>query len=156
MFDIYNTIVGTASLIFSIIGYCASKKASKEAKAAKEEAAIVKKMIEKTNYVRETRLDFQENLDEACKEEQRINKAAKLLSILQRIQTRENEWNTQDVNYAIADLNKAISHLSDEQSYYIGDNTKAIAKAEGITKAYIDQLSERITEMTAEQPNESI
>ena len=156
--DIYNTIIGTVSLVvgvlslrFSIVGYKASKKASIEAEAAKQETADVKKLIERTNYVKETKLSFQEDLLTACKEENRIDKASKLLSILKRIRTRDKLWNGSEVENAISELNWAISHLDIEVSWAVGSNTKAMANAEGLAKAYIDQLGERITEITEEQ-----
>ena len=161
----YNTVVGTLSLIigmfslyFSFIGYRASKKASIEAKAAKEETAIVKTLIEKTNYVKETKLNIQEDLIAAWNEEKRIEQARQLLSILKRIQPEfgaciKDELEVKD---AIRNLNEAIKCLNNEQSYHVGKNDIAMANADGLIKRYIDQLGKEIVEINEEQQKKTI
>ena len=121
-----------------------------EAKAAKEETANVKKMIEKINYTKEIKLSFQEEILEACNEEKRIDKAAKLLSVLKRIEKDEKGWEENEIRDSIKSLEDAIKRLTNEGSWDIGSNTNAMAKAEGIAKAYIDYLRGRIAEMTEE------
>lgn len=148
MIDVYNTIVGTISLVvggfslyYSIVGY-------NQAKTAKEESEKVKHMLEKMNYVKEVRMSFQEELAAINIEEKRSVKADKLFSLLRRIQLNEPEWNKLGVNNAISALEVAIPRLHNENSWDVGGNTKAMSNGIGIVNAYVDKLGEKISEIS--------
>lgn len=158
MSDIYSIIIGTISLAvgafslyFSIVGYYASKKASLEAKAAKEEISNVKKLMKKINNLNEIRLSLQEDLLEACNEEKRIDKASKLSNLLKRIQKLEKDWEMEDMKHAVNDIQYVIQNSSLEKDCDIGMNTRIMSDAEGIVKAFIDYLRNKQSELSEEQ-----
>lgn len=145
--DCVNTIVGGLSLIigafslyFSWIGFKAAKKAAIEAETAKNDAAVLKKLIEKINVTKEIRMEFKESLLDIRQENNRMEKASKLLALLIRIHERDDSWRQDDMNSYLRDLRDAMNRLDNEVKWDTGNNNKAMFCAEGLIAAYIDEL----------------
>lgn len=131
----FNAIIGVLSLIVGVISLYYSRRGYREANGAK-------KLVEKFNWTKETRDSYREKLREAEARGQADKKieASELLALLIRIRENDSLWNTNSVNEAINNLQKAIKNLQDEASWDIANNTSAISVANGVIEAYIDFL----------------